>query len=135
MFYSIKFRTESQHAWKNLNEEMNKIIVESGVKDGICCIFNPHSTAGLFINSYLDPKTPEDIFDAIRTLVPIKVDFHHQFDTPSDAAAHIKSCLLGNSETVFIENGEIKLGGSQGIIFAEFDGPRNREVWIKIIKA
>lgn len=134
MFYKIPFRTESQHDWKNLNEEINKVIAQSGVTDGICCVFNPHSTGGLFINSYLDPKTPDDIFDAIKSLVPMRVDFHHQVDTPSDAAGHIKSCLVGNSETVFIENGALKLGGSQGIIFAEFDGPRNREVWIKIIK-
>jgi len=135
MFYKIPFRTEAQHTWRNLNDDINKIIAESGISDGICCIFNPHSTAGLFINSYLDPKTPEDILDTIKILVPIKVDYHHQFDTPSDAAAHIKSCFMGNSETVFIEGGKIKLGGSQGIIFAEFDGPRNREVWVKIIKA
>ena len=135
MTYKIPFRTEAQHSWKNLSEEINKTITESGITDGICCIFNPHSTAGLFINSYLDPKTPEDIFETIKTLVPIRVDFRHQFDTPSDAAAHIKSCLFGNSETVIIENGTLKLGSSQGIIFAEFDGPRNREVWVKLIKA
>jgi secondary thiamine-phosphate synthase enzyme len=135
MFYKIQFRTTDQHSWKNLNEEINKIIAKSGIKDGICGIFNPHSTAGLFINSYLDPKTPDDIFDAIKALVPLRTDFHHQFDTPSDAAAHIKSCFFGNSETVFIEDGALKIGGSQGIIFAEFDGPRDREVWIKIIKA
>jgi secondary thiamine-phosphate synthase enzyme len=135
MFYKIKFRTEAQHAWKNLNEEINKIIAESGIREGLCCVFNPHSTAGLFINSYLDPKTPEDIFDTIKILVPTRVDFHHQFDTPSDAAAHIKSCLFGNSETILVEEGAAKLGGSQGIIFAEFDGPREREVWIKLIAA
>jgi secondary thiamine-phosphate synthase enzyme len=135
MFYKIKFRTDARHSWKNLNGEINKIIAESGIREGLCCVFNPHSTAGLFINSYLDPKTPEDIFDTIKTLVPTRVDFHHQFDTPSDAAAHIKSCLCGNSETVLVEDGAAKLGGSQGIIFAEFDGPREREVWLKLIAA
>jgi secondary thiamine-phosphate synthase enzyme len=134
MLYKIKFRTPEQHSWKNLNEEINKIVGESNIKNGICVVFNPHSTAGLFINSYLDPKTPDDIFDTIKSLVPMRTDFHHQFDTPSDAAAHIKSCLVGNSETVFIEEGALKLGGSQGIVFAEFDGPRDREVWIKLIK-
>jgi secondary thiamine-phosphate synthase enzyme len=134
MFYKVKFRTQDQHSWKNLNDEINKIIADSGVKNGICGVFNPHSTGGLFINSYLDPKTPDDIFDVIKSLVPMRTDFHHQFDTPSDAAAHIKSCLIGNSETVFIEDGALKLGGSQGIIFAEFDGPRDREVWIKLIR-
>jgi secondary thiamine-phosphate synthase enzyme len=135
MFYKIPFRTETQHTWKNLNDEINTIIAKSGIRDGICCVFNPHSTAGLFINSYLDPKTPEDIFDTIKTLVPVRVDFRHQFDTPSDAAAHIKSCLTGNSQTLIVEEGALKLGGSQGIIFAEFDGPREREVWIKVIGA
>ena len=129
----IHFRTSAGHSWKNLNDDINSIVRESGIKDGICCVFNPHSTAGLFINSYLDPKTPGDIFDTIGTLVPVRVDFQHQADTPSDAAAHIKSCLTGNSEAVIVEDGKLKLGGSQGIIFAEFDGPRDREVWVKII--
>ncbi|QQO11159.1 secondary thiamine-phosphate synthase enzyme YjbQ [Breznakiella homolactica] len=135
MFYTIKFRTDAQHSWKNLNEDINAVLAENSIGDGICCVFNPHSTAGLFINSYMDPKTPDDIFDTIKSLVPMRVDFRHQFDTPSDAAAHIKSCLVGNSETVFVEEGRLKLGGSQGIIFAEFDGPRDREVWLKVIKA
>ena len=133
MYHTIRFRTERGHCWKNLSEDIERIISERGVTDGVCFVFNPHSTAGLFINSYLDPATPEDILDAVRGLVPVRVDFRHQFDTPTDAAAHIKSVLFGNSECIPIEEGTLKMGRSQGVIFAEFDGPREREIRVKIL--
>ena len=65
--------------------------------------------------------------------MPTRTDFHHIFDTPADAAAHIKASLIGNTETVLIENGELVLGHSQGLLFYEFDGPRQRKVMVKII--
>jgi len=133
MIEKIKIHTSKQHECVNLTDAIKAIIVERSFKQGVCIVYNPHSTAGLFINSYLDPKTLLDIMDTIRNLVPTKVDYHHQFDTPSDAAGHIKSVLVGNSETVLVEDGSLCIGGSQGVLFAEFDGPRDREVWITLI--
>ncbi len=133
MVKKIKFRTNEQHECVNLTDEVKKVLVGQNIKNGFCVVYNPHSTAGLFINSYLDPKTLLDIMETIKVLVPTKIDYHHQFDTPSDAAGHIKSVLVGNSETLIIDDGELKIGGSQGVVFAEFDGPRNREVWISFV--
>ncbi len=91
-------------------------------------------TAAITINSPLDANTARDIVDDIRRLVPTRTDFHHIFDTPSDAAAHIKASLIGNTETVLIENGDLVLGHSQGLLFFDFDGPRKRQVMVKIIE-
>ena len=77
-------------------------MAESGVKEGLCVVYNPHTTAGLFINSYLDPNTPEDILYEWNRLIPTRFDFFHQFDTPTDAAGHVKSVLMGNTCTLII---------------------------------
>jgi len=77
--------------------------------------------------------TPEDIVDEIHRLVPTRVDFKHIYDTPADAAGHIKSVLIGNSLTLIIKGGKALLGGSQSIQFFEFDGPRERSVYLQIL--
>ena len=112
---------------------MKEFVAESGVQEGVCLVYNPHTTAGLFINSYMDPNTPEDIMYEWNRLIPTRFDFFHQFDTPTDAAAHVKSVLMGNSCTLIIHQSELVVGHSQGIVFAEFDGPRERHIFIKII--
>lgn len=109
-------------------------IAESGIRDGICALFVPHTTAALTINSALDPATPTDMIEELQRLVPKRVDFHHQYDTPADAAGHIKAALIGHSATLIIADGRLVLGGSQSILFFEFDGPRKRRVNIKIIQ-
>ena len=109
-------------------------IGESGIRDGICALFVPHTTAALTINSALDPATPTDMIEELQRLVPKRGDFHHQYDTPADAAGHIKAALIGHSATLIIADGRLVLGGSQSILFFEFDGPRKRRVNIKIIQ-
>ncbi|MEA4812095.1 MAG: secondary thiamine-phosphate synthase enzyme YjbQ [Anaerolineaceae bacterium] len=133
MLKEIAFKTEKFQSWKHLSSEIQALVDESGVKEGVCHIHNPHSTAGIFVNSYLDPMTPEDILYEMNRLVPTRVDFFHQFDTPTDASAHIKSVLMGNSLSLIIHEGKLLLGGSQGVIFAEFDGPRDRKIIVKMI--
>jgi secondary thiamine-phosphate synthase enzyme len=93
----------------------------------------PHTTAAITVNSGLDPATPIDIIADVNRLVPKRVDFVHQYDTPADAAGHIKATLVGHSVTLIISNGKLLLGGSQSIMFYEFDGPRQRQVQVKII--
>ena len=92
----ITLKTTSIQEWINLLTEVKEFVAESGVKEGICVVYNPHTTAGLFINSYMDPNTPEDIMFEWNRLIPTKFDFFHQFDTPTDAAGHVKSALMGN---------------------------------------
>ena len=134
MFTEIKFHTSSRQELVNLLNEVKGAISQSGVKNGICLVYCPHTTGGLVVNSYLDPKTPKDIITEIDRLIPTRLDFFHTVDTPSDAAGHVKSSLVGIHQLFIIHEGELVLGHSQGILFAEFDGPRNRELYIKVIE-
>ncbi|MBN2044346.1 MAG: YjbQ family protein [Anaerolineales bacterium] len=130
----ISLKTTEIQEWVNLLGEVKEFVAESGVQEGLCLVYNPHTTAGLFINSYLDPNTPEDIMFEWNRLVPTRFDFFHQFDTPTDAAGHVKSVLMGSTVSLIIHEGGLVVGHSQGIVFAEFDGPRERHVFVKIIE-
>lgn len=116
----------------DITERVKQTILESGVKEGTCIVYNTHSTAGLTVFSPWDPAGFVDLDEEIRRLIPTKVDFKHQHDTPQDAAGHIKSALFGVSLSFIICEGKLLVGGSQGIYFLEFDGPRNREFFVKI---
>ena len=133
-FTKISLKTTNIQEWINLLDEVKEFVASSGVKEGLCVVHNPHTTAGMFINSAMDPKTPEDIMYEWNRLIPTRFDFFHQFDTPTDAAGHVKSVLMGSSLTLIIHEGELVVGHSQGIVFAEFDGPRERHVFIKIVE-
>ena len=134
MIIRIPVKTESAGSVVSLTEEVKKIVKESGVVSGLCIVYTPHTTAALTVTSFWDPKGFEDIQDEISRLIPTRIDFKHQHDTPQDAAGHVKSSLIGISLTFFIENSDLFLGHSQGIYFLEFDGPRDRECFVKIIK-
>ena len=116
-----------------ITASVREIVAESGVQEGLCVVFVPHTTAGLSISSFWDPKGLEDFHDDIDRLIPTRIDFKHQFDTPQDAAGHIKSMLVGVSLTIMISEGELLLGHSQGIFFNEFDGPRTRKFLVKCL--
>ncbi|REK77731.1 secondary thiamine-phosphate synthase enzyme YjbQ [Paenibacillus paeoniae] len=131
MLKNFKLRTAANDVVK-LNDEIVQFVRESGVRSGTCTIFSPHTTAGLTITSFWDPRGLEDLQDEIGRLIPTRIDFKHQHDTPQDAAGHVKSSLIGVTMTLIIENGELLIGHSQGIYFLEFDGPRNREYFVKI---
>ncbi len=133
MFKSIGFHTDVRQTLVNLTNEVKGFVQETNVQEGICLVYCGHSTAGLVINSYLDPKTPEDIVYELDRIVPTRVDFAHQFDTPSDASAHVKATLTGTHVSVIIHEGKLLLGRSQGILFAEFDGPRDRTIQVKVL--
>ena len=134
MHDTISIATPKGDSMNLITEYVQEIIRNSGVKSGVCFLVVPHTTAAITINSYLDPATEKDILQDVRRLVPTRTDFHHIFDTPADAAGHIKATLIGNSETVLIEDGQLVLGHSQGLFLYEFDGPRQRRVLVKIIE-
>lgn len=117
-----------------LTDEVKAAVKESGVQEGICVVFTPHTTAGLTVTSFWDPNGFEDLQDEICRLIPTRIDFKHQHDTPQDAAGHVKSSLVGTSMTFIVTGGNLLLGGSQGIYFLEFDGPRNREYFVKVLE-
>ncbi|HUF36990.1 MAG TPA: secondary thiamine-phosphate synthase enzyme YjbQ [Anaerolineales bacterium] len=129
----IAIRTNQRQELVNLADEIQAAVTETGVSSGVCYVYCPHTTGGIVVNSYRDPNTPRDITHEIDRLIPTRVDFFHINDTPSDAAAHVKSSLVGISQVFLIDEGRLVLGHSQGILFAEFDGPRDRHVLVKVI--
>ena len=96
----------------NLTDDIKQFVAESGIQSGECIVFNPHTTAGLTITSFWDPAGFEDLQDEICRLIPTRIDFKHQHDTPTDAAGHVKCSLLGVSIPLIIDGGKLVLGGS-----------------------
>ena len=122
--------TKANEAYE-ITQMIRDAVTASGIEHGLCVVFVPHTTAGLSISSFWDPKGLEDVHDDINRLVPTRIDFKHQFDTPQDAAGHVKSVLVGVSLTLIIADGAPLLGHSQGIFLNEFDGPRQRQFFVK----
>lgn len=116
----------------DITDKVLEAVAESNVKEGTCLVYHTHSTAGITVFSPWDPDGFIDLDEEIRRLVPTRVDFKHQHDTPQDAAGHIKCALFGVSSNFIIHEGKLLLGGSQKIYFLEFDGPRKREFYVKI---
>ncbi|MDE2634985.1 MAG: secondary thiamine-phosphate synthase enzyme YjbQ [Chloroflexota bacterium] len=133
MLKELIVETSAGDSLVDITAQVKELVAESGVQAGICALIVPHTTAAITLNSGLDPATPADIVSDLKRLVPTRVDFIHQYDTPADAAAHIKATLVGNSITLAIDEGELLVGWSQFILFYEFDGPRKRTVQVKII--
>lgn len=134
MLKTIHIQTPPKESLVNITTEIRELVRESGVVEGICVLAVPHTTAGITLNSIMDPTTNSDIKNEIKRLVPTRVDFEHIYDTPADAAGHIKSTITGATLALIVTDGELLLGGSQGILFCEFDGPRSRKIHIRIIK-
>lgn len=120
-----------KHGVLDITNMVREKIRQGEVEEGLCCIFVPHTTAGLVIYSGVDPGGLLDLNDTVKALVPVRTDFHHQCDPPTDAAGHVKSALWGSSLTFIIHGHDIVLGGSQYIYFYEFDGPRTRQILIQ----
>lgn len=131
MLKKFKLRTTYNEV-HDITNEVLETVAESGVQEGNCIVYTPHSTAGITLFSPWDPAGFIDLDEEIRRLIPTKVDFKHQHDTPQDAAGHIKSALLGVSVPLIVHDGKLLIGGSQHIYFLEFDGPRNREFYVKV---
>ena len=114
----------------NLTAEVRRVVAQSGVKRGICLIHVPHTTAAVAVQEGYDPDVARDILVALDKLVPQQGDYQH---AEGNSAAHIKSLITGTSQMLPIEYGTLQLGRWQAVFFCEFDGPRERTVWIQII--
>ena len=132
--HEIKLDTPRGDALIDITAQVKALVAESGVQEGMCALFVPHTTAAITVNSAIDTATLTDIVTDLRRLVPTRVDFVHQFDTPADAAGHVKAALVGHSVTLIIAGGKLMLGSSQSVLFYEFDGPRARKVQVKILE-
>ncbi len=128
----VEVKTQSRVEFIDITRRIEAVLEESGVKEGICLIFVPHTTAGVTINENADPDVVCDMIKGLEDIAPFSSRYLHR---EGNSAAHIKASLMGSSESVIIENGSLRLGTWQGIYFCEFDGPRTRKVSVKIIGA
>jgi secondary thiamine-phosphate synthase enzyme len=125
----IDIKTGSRVEFQDITNKINSVVAESGVRDGQCFLFVPHTTAGIVVNEHADPAVVADIAAQLEAIAPQHKEYRH---TEGNAPAHIKASLVGDSRTFFIEDGRLVLGTWQGIFFGEFDGPRSRAVLVKI---
>ncbi len=114
----------------DITDMVRDVIGKSGKKDGLCIAFSPHTTAALTINENADDDVKTDMVRFLGKLIPESEEFRH---SEGNSDAHIKASLVGNSVAIIVENGKMVLGKWQGIMLAEFDGPRRRNVYVKII--
>ena len=126
----IAVKTRTHCELLDITPQVASIVRKSGVKNGICFVFVPHTTAGVTINENADPDVIRDIIMELDKMVPRDDGYAHQ---EGNSAAHIKSSLMGCSQTVLIEEGRLALGTWQSLFFCEFDGPRTRSLWVKIL--
>ena len=129
--YQFPVRTSSHTQMVDITAQVQKIVTESGVKDGICVVFVPHTTAAVTINENADPDVQTDFMKEINKIVPWEDNYRHM---EGNSAAHLKASMMGFSETVLIDQGRLLLGTWQGIYFLEYDGARSRRVYVKILE-
>jgi len=123
-------QTGAKEAFVDITGQVEGEVKTAGVKSGVCVVYVPHTTAAVTINENADPSVRQDIVMTLRKSVPDSLPYAH---TEGNSPAHVKSSLVGASITIPIEDGRLVLGTWQGIFFCEFDGPRLRQVYIKII--
>ncbi len=125
--------TTAHNGLFDITEQVVQSLHAAQIVQGILVVAVPHSTAAVTVASHWDPLSLEDINDELGRLVPTRVDFKHQVDTPSDAAGHVKAALIGHSRTFLVDQGKVVLGASQRIFLWEFDAPRQRNFQIQVL--
>jgi secondary thiamine-phosphate synthase enzyme len=127
----INLKTVKRIELVDITDKIQSIISKSKIGDGLCVIFCPHTTAGLTINENADPSVRKDISEAVNKIVPLDANYAH---AEGNSDSHVKSSLFGSSLSLFVQEGKLMLGSWQGIYFCEGDGPRSRELWVKVVK-
>jgi secondary thiamine-phosphate synthase enzyme len=127
----IKLKSSKRNELICITSEIQEIVSSAKIKEGICVVYCPHTTAGIVVNENADPAVKADFLRALEKLVPENAGYSH---SEGNSDAHIKSSLVGNSKAIIISNGKPELGLWGGIFFAEFDGPRERTVLVQLIE-
>ena len=130
LMQTLSVRTTRRTEMQDVTDQIAAAVRQSGNAEGVCYLYVPHTTAGLTINEGYDPAVAQDIAAAFDRLVPVIANSAH---AEGNSDSHIKTALVGSSQTVWIVSGELALGRWQRIFFAEFDGPRSRELRVKIV--
>jgi secondary thiamine-phosphate synthase enzyme len=131
MLKEINIKTNIQTQILDITAQVQKVVRESGIIEGLCCVFVPHTTAGVTINENADPSVKQDIVMELNKIIPFNNHYSH---LEGNSAAHIKASIMGFSVNIPVKNNDLLLGTWQGICFCEFDGPRTRKYFVKIIK-
>jgi secondary thiamine-phosphate synthase enzyme len=132
MLTTEKISTHERNEILDLTDRVSQIVRKSGVQDGLCVVYVPHTTAGVTINENADPDVKHDVLKKLSGLVPQDEPYYRHGEGNSDS--HLKTALVGPSVTLIIDGGRLVLGTWQGIYFCEFDGPRTRTYHVKISK-
>ncbi|MEM5947242.1 secondary thiamine-phosphate synthase enzyme YjbQ [Spirochaetia bacterium 38H-sp] len=127
----VNIRTQSRVEMKNITSHVRNFLREKNIKDGAIIIYSPHTTAGITINEAADPDVIKDMTKELNKIIPFEDQYAH---IEGNSAAHIKTSLIGPSVIVPVTSGQLTLGTWQGIFFCEFDGPRNRQFYIKALQ-
>lgn len=126
----LAVRTTRHTEFVEITGDVQRVVEESSVREGVCTVFVPHTTAGITINENADPDVVADMIYALEKAAPWKDSQYRHGE--GNAAAHVKSSLMGHSVHVFVRDGKLQFGTWQGIFFCEFDGPRSRKVWVTV---
>jgi len=130
MLKQFTVKTSGRCQMIDITDQVRSILRDAGYTSGVCQVYVPHTTAGVTINENADPDVPRDILATLEKLVPPHGNYRH---SEGNSDAHVKASLMGISQTVFFENGNLILGTWQSLFFCEFDGPRTRSVYVKLI--
>jgi len=130
LIHTIELRSTKTTELIDITVQIRDLAGRYGPLDGICCLYVPHTTAGITINENADPTVREDILMVLNSLIPAAAPYRH---AEGNSPAHIKAMLTGTALSVMIESGRLVLGRWQGIFFCEYDGPRRRQVNVKFL--
>lgn len=130
MLERFSLRTDTE-GFTNITSSVEQTLAKSGVTEGVCIVFCPHTTAGITINENADPDVKHDLLLGLSRAFPDRAEFRH---AEGNSTAHLKACCVGSSVTVPVEDGHLVLGVWQGIYFCEFDGPRSRNYFVKVLQ-
>jgi len=129
---TFEVKTQAKEELLDITGRVKEVILSLGARKGICTVYVPHTTAGVAVNENADPSVKQDILMTLRKIVPDSLSYSH---SEGNSPAHVKACLVGSSLNIIIEEGRLSLGTWQGIFFCEFDGPRTRKVYVKVISS
>lgn len=128
---TLTIATSQARTMLDITAQVQRAVQVSGVRNGVCFVFCPHTTAALVLSENWDPTVEQDALLALQTMIPTQLPYRH---AEGNSTAHIASLLLGNSHAILVENGQLKLGRWQGVFLVELDGPRQRQVWVKVVE-
>ncbi len=130
MVFEFSLKTTKSNEFVNITGLVKDAVKRSGVENGMCVVFVPHTTAGVTINENADPNVVKDMLMELSKIVPEDKEYRH---AEGNSSAHIKASMMGSNQTIIVENGELKMGVWQGIYFTEFDGPRQRKFFVNVM--